>query len=75
MTDETVRIEAGELRRVTVRPGDLFVLNVDRHLDAEQVARLRAQWRELVGEVPLVVLPHGAELTVFRPRDDGEDPQ
>lgn len=67
MTEETVRVEGGELRRVEVRPGDVFVLNVNHNLTSEQAARLRAQWRELVGEVPLVVLPHGAELTVFRP--------
>jgi hypothetical protein len=67
VSDETLRIEAGELRRVEVRPGDLFALTVGHNLTAQQAAELSARWRDLVGDVPLLVLPRGAELTVFRP--------
>jgi hypothetical protein len=72
VSDETLRIEAGELRRVDVRPGDLFVLTVAQNMTVEQVAELGASWRDRVGEVPLIVLPRGTELSVFRRVDPDE---
>lgn len=62
-----VRVEAGELRHVEVRPGDLFVLTSPHDLSEEQAHQLRERWRTCVGEgVPLVIV-EGGELSVFRP--------
>jgi hypothetical protein len=62
-----VRVEAGELRRVEVRPGDLFVLTVARQLADAETAAIGEQWHALVGaDVPLMIV-EGGELAVFRP--------
>lgn len=67
MNSDVIRVEGGELRRIEVRPGDLFVLTAPHRLTAQEAAAIREQWHSLVGaDVPLLVL-EGGELTVYRP--------
>lgn len=67
MSSDVIRVEGGELRRITVQPGDLFVLHLERSPSDEDVAELHRQWRKAVGDrAPLVVLS-GGDLTVYRP--------
>jgi hypothetical protein len=66
VSDKVIRIEAGELRHVEVRPGDLFVLRTEHRLSLDELDAIREQWAKAVGtHVPLVVI-EDADLTVFR---------
>ena len=61
----------GELRRIDVRPGDKFVLNVDQPVSAQSAHRLQEIWRQFIeGEAPLLILERGMELAVIREEGD-----
>lgn len=52
----------GDLQRVDRRPGDLFVLSVDQVLSMEQAARIRSEWKEIVGDERLLIVTRGYRL-------------
>ena len=57
----------GELRRVNVRPGDVFVLKSEHRITDEMVDHLIKMWKDTMGEdVKLLVLGDGLKLGVIR---------
>lgn len=56
----------GDLQRVTVHPGDKFVLSVDFIISDETRNRLQAEWERFMGhEYPIIVLSPGMKLGVI----------
>jgi hypothetical protein len=70
MTDEYHHRELGQVRwlgdikRIRVQPGDVFVLSCDRPMSDPQIERIRRQWREVMGETRMLVLHDGMTLGV-----------
>lgn len=64
--------DISQARRIAVQPGDIFVLEVDASTTAQAVQRMREQWRQAVGDVPLLVTP--GRLTCYRPVEPEGDP-
>ncbi|MES2634039.1 MAG: hypothetical protein V4669_13780 [Pseudomonadota bacterium] len=55
----------GDLQRIQPKPGDVFVLSVDKEISDEQACRIREHWKAMVGEgLPLVVIGAGVRLDV-----------
>ncbi len=58
----------GDLQRLEVRPGDIFVLKVPEKLTAQMVERIRAMLiSALGGKNKVIVLDHGWELGIVGP--------
>lgn len=54
----------GDLQRLEIRPGDVFVLTCDSAISRDQEEALLARWREAARGAPLVILDRGARLGV-----------
>lgn len=54
----------GEVKRLSVRPGDHLVLNASERLTSEVVERIRGQFEGLFPGTKLIVLSPGMELSV-----------
>ncbi|MGE3419644.1 MAG: hypothetical protein AB7I42_26600 [Bradyrhizobium sp.] len=54
----------GELQRLELRPGDVFVLSTDRHLPAAAHQHIRNAWRIAMGNVRLLIIDGGMKLGV-----------
>lgn len=63
MAEEQIRY-LGDLQRLEVRPGDVFVLRPSGRLSPEQVQRLRERWDSLGLGGKLLVLECGFDLGV-----------
>lgn len=66
-------IVAGEIRRIEMKPGDRFVLMIDKPLTMVQRDRVRELWRRFWerGAAPeLLLLDDGAKLSLVRCEDD-----
>lgn len=62
----------GDLRRCDVRPGDRFVLTVERPISRDTHDRIQAVWRDFIGSdnpAKLLVLEDGMHLGVIGPVD------
>ncbi|MDX0973548.1 hypothetical protein GOL21_28160 [Sinorhizobium medicae] len=58
----------GDLKRLDLKPGDRFVLSVDRPISMEMCERIQKLWRDFIGddsEHRLMVLDAGIELSVI----------
>ena len=59
----------GDIRRVNIQPGDLFVLKCDSRITADQADKMRSIWKSRVcngaDEPRLVILERGMELEVI----------
>jgi hypothetical protein len=55
----------GDLQRLEVRPGDVFVLTVPRDFSREVQYRIVEYWRGIMGDVRLIVLEEGMKLGVI----------
>lgn len=58
----------GDLQRLDLKPGDRFVLSVDRPIPMEMCERIQKLWRDFIGddtEHRLMVLDAGIELSVI----------
>lgn len=64
-----------EVRRLTLRPGDVAVIEFPRHLSPAQAERIRSVWREKFPGTEALVLDGGAKLTIVEPFDGREVPQ
>jgi hypothetical protein len=69
-----VKIEfVGELQRVDVRPGDIFILTTDHSLNDEMIKKLRDAWKDTwrgrKSAPELIVLCDGLKLAVVRQED------
>jgi hypothetical protein len=68
VADELIKVE--NLRRLDVQPGDRYVILTDHEISADTSDQIRRIWSQFAGkDVPLLVLPPGFELAVFRPDD------
>ena len=55
----------GDLTRVNVQPGDVFVLRCEQHLPAPAIERIHAQFESVMGRgTRLLVLGGGMQLGV-----------
>ena len=61
-----------ELRRITVRPGDIYVLEVPASTTSQAAQRMSEKWRAAVGDVPLLIT--SGRLTCYRPVDPEDGP-
>ncbi|OUM00571.1 hypothetical protein [Variovorax sp. JS1663] len=52
----------GDLQRLQPKPGDVFVLTVDRSLSIEQCEHLRSYWKQVMGDIKVLVLTEGLKL-------------
>lgn len=52
----------GDMQRLQAQPGDIFILMFDRSLNEEEIIRVRASVKSLVGEAKVLVLTDGARL-------------
>lgn len=56
----------GDLQRLELKPGDRFVLTVDRPVSGEMAAKLREAWARFVGDdredLKLLILGSGMKL-------------
>lgn len=53
----------GDLQRLSLKPGDKFVIQTDQHLSAEMVEHIRTLWEMFAGpDVKLLVLDGGLRL-------------
>lgn len=66
--DDAIRY-LGDLQRLGLKPGDRFVLKVDRPLTIEQHARIQEAWRNFAGgdadQMKLLVLDSGMEIGII----------
>jgi hypothetical protein len=61
----------GDMQRLHVKPGDSFVLTLDRSLPHDQLRRLHEAWARFAGaEVPLLVLEPGMKLGIITKSED-----
>jgi len=65
-------IDIEDLKRITVQPGDTFVLQSKHGISAAEAQRLKEAWAEFVGDVPLFILSR-AELVQLRPVGSADD--
>jgi hypothetical protein len=66
--------EVGDVRRLDVLPGDLFVLGLSQYPSEAEIEHLHEQWRSVAGDARLLVLTPGMELTVYRPVEPAKVP-
>lgn len=64
MTGEPEIRYLGELQRLELKPGDVFVLSVPRELSNEEARIIRKQWDDNMPGVKLIVLSEGMTLGV-----------
>lgn len=60
----------GDLQRLAVKPGDRFVLVVQKPVSAETAARIQFAWERFIGDgekVPLLILDGAMKLGVIGP--------
>lgn len=57
----------GDLQRIEVKPGDLFVLKVPGKISLETAERIREQWERATDGTKLIIIEDGCELGVFGP--------
>lgn len=58
----------GDLTRVNVQPGDVFVLRCEQHLPKPAIERIHAQFESVMGKgTRLLVLGGGMQLGVVNP--------
>lgn len=58
----------GHLQRMDLKPGDRFILTMDRPISMEMCERIQKLWRDFIGddsEHRLMVLDAGIELSVI----------
>ncbi len=62
MKEEEIRY-LGDLQRLTIKPGDKFVLTADRPISREMAAALKSMWEGFAGpDIPLLILDKGCSL-------------
>lgn len=54
----------GDLARIELKPGDVFVLSCEQRISSETAERVRAYWQRVMGDVPLLIFDGGARLEV-----------
>lgn len=54
----------GDLQRLELKPGDMFVLSVDEHISHEMADRLKQTFAEATGGAKVIVLGRGMKLGV-----------
>lgn len=63
--EQKTMVYLGDLQRFEVRPGDRFVLTLDHEVTADTLSRLKAYWKEQMGdETKLLILCKGMRLEV-----------
>lgn len=64
----------GDMQRLQVSPGDVFVLKAKGRLTIEGVLQIREQWKQVMGDAPLLVLDDAISLgAVNREATGGDD--
>lgn len=54
----------GDLQRVQAQPGDFFVLSCEELLSMDSIDAIRNHFKQIAGDVPLLVLGKGMSLEV-----------
>lgn len=54
----------GDMQRLELKPGDMFVLSVDEHISQEMAVRLKEQVAQATGCAKVIVLGKGMKLGV-----------
>jgi hypothetical protein len=57
---------------LSLRPGDVLAISTTRLISSEMAARLKEAFKDVVGEVPVLVLSDGLEVGVIRKERLGE---
>lgn len=52
----------GDLQRLQPKPGDVFVLQVPGRISNDMADAIRQQWRQIMGDVQLLVLDSDTKL-------------
>jgi hypothetical protein len=52
----------GDLQRLQPKPGDVFVLQVPGRVSDDMADAIRQQWKQIMGEVPLLVVDCDTKL-------------
>lgn len=55
----------GDLQRLEVKPGDVFVLKLRDSLSQPALERIYEHWRSIMGDAKLVTIEDGADLGVI----------
>lgn len=59
--------EFAEVRRMHIRPGDIFVLEVDHPMSALEAQMTKERWQRVAGDAPLLIIQ--GRLATYRPVD------
>jgi hypothetical protein len=57
----------GELSKLTVEPGDVFVFHDQRYMSVETHDKLQKWWRDRMPNHQLLVIDGGSKLSVMQP--------
>lgn len=57
---------AATIERHKLESGDVAILRFDQPLPAERFARIQELWKELLPEIPLIILEPGTKLEFAR---------
>lgn len=59
-----------DMRRINIKPGDRFVLNVPGRPSANVIEVLQARWKQFAGDAPLLILTDGTMLTLLHENEE-----
>jgi hypothetical protein len=64
MTPPPARLpEITDVQRLTVQPGDILIIKIDRDPSMQEAHILRERIRAAIGETPILIIPPGFEIT------------
>lgn len=64
MTKEKFEFMVGELQRLELKPGDVFVLHCDTPQTEESIDKMERAWNNLMADHKLIILDKGMRLGV-----------